>query len=156
MRLSKFCSYMNGSVAQWQTTAQRQYHKPNGDYVYNQLQKSHSNIKGGDCTCTEPKRLTIQSCPSRGHWRTPNSEQHIMSHTSRTYMDPVQKHVVRVMTVVKPNTSECLATIMYVCAKLCVISMYTKGGRVEGGQWKGGQKKGAALMSDKEMSVREI
>ena len=143
MRLSKFCSYMNGSVAQWQTTAQRQYHKPNGDYVYNQLQKSHSNIKGGDCTCTEPKRLTIQSCPSRGHWRTSNSEQHIMLHISRAYMDPVQKHV---REGYDSGKTKCMQVLSYnyvcVCKAVCDQHVHkgreSRGGLVEGGLEEGG------------------
>ena len=35
------------------------------------------------------------------------------------------------------------------CAKLCVISMHTRGGRVEGVSGRGARRKGAALMSDK-------
>ena len=117
---------MNGAVAWWQTTAQRQYYTTKWDYVYNQLKRNHINVKGGDGT--EPKGVTMQSSPKAediGELQIHNS-MNIMSHISRAYMDPVQKHVregygvVQPNVSVKPNTSECLTTSMYVCVQSCV------------------------------------
>ena len=52
---------------------------------YNQLQKGNSNAAKSRRQYRTKNTNIAVVFKNRGHWRAPNSEQH-MSHTSRTYM----------------------------------------------------------------------